>query len=413
MKRVYQIFAGTQKNLFKQISEHIGYFESLHITDIWLTPIWESPSYHAYDASDHLTIKKDIGTMEEFTDMCNLLHKHNIKVMFDLVPCHVSVEHHWFKEHPEYFMWSIEKRGVQKAYGNFDQSSENAWHWNEERQMFYYAPFSECMPALNLDNEEVRELLAYVAKYWLRHGVDCFRLDAIMHSHLHIDDSVNFFKWFKEQVPVYMVGEAWTNYNTIQKYNEAIDSCFDFPLQSNLIWSTRNLDFLGVASDLNRTSPNLMLFTSNHDMNRVGQVLEQDTDKIKLYLWLNLLFAQGQHCLYYMDEIGISGDKSGGDIYVRPEIDWNKISTQLFTTDSILREYIRAVGLIDKHKVLSEGKIIRVECQYEYSRLAVYKEYKGKRVKIKIQPSSRNLDKMYTVASFCGYDIVIVIHETV
>ena len=40
MKRVYQIFAGTQKNLFKQISEHIGYFESLHITDIWLTPIW-------------------------------------------------------------------------------------------------------------------------------------------------------------------------------------------------------------------------------------------------------------------------------------------------------------------------------------------------------------------------------------
>ena len=112
--------------------------------------------------------------------------------------------------------------------------------------------------------------------------------------------------------------------------------------------------------------------------------------------------------------IGISGNKSGGDIHVRPEIDWNKISTQLFTTDSILREYIKAVELIDKHKVLSEGKIVRVECQYEYSRLAIYKQLEdGKRVKIKIQPSSRNLDKIYTVASFCGYDIVIAIHETV
>ena len=114
-----------------------------------------------------------------------------------------------------------------------------------------------------------------------------------------------------------------------------------------------------------------------------------------------------------MDEIGIGGSKCGGDIHVRPEMDWDKISSQLFTSNSILREYIRAVDSIDKHEVLCEGKIVRVECQYEYSRLAIYKEFNGKRAKIKIQPSSRNLDKIYTVASFCGYDIVVAIHETI
>ena len=414
MKRIYQIFSGTQTNLFNQVVEHIGYFESLHITDIWFTPFWDSPSYHGYDCEDALKIKEEIGTMEEFEEMCKTLHKHGIKVMFDLVPCHVSSTHPWFKEHPEYFMWSSEKRGSQRAYGNFDQSSENAWHWNEERGMFYYAPFSEYMPSLNLDNTDVRKKLKNIAMYWLNKGVDSFRLDAIIHSHLDMNDSIRFFEWFRKEVPVYMVGEAWSDYYTIGKYSNVIDSCFDFPLQGNLVWSTRNLDFLGLAGDLKRTFSNLTLFTSNHDMDRVGEVLAQDSDKIKLYLWLNLLLAQGQHCLYYMDETGIGGSKCGGDIYVRPTMDWDRISKQLFTTDSILREYIKAVEIIDKHEVLREGKIVRVECQYEYSRLAFYKELQdGTRVKIKVQPSKKNLDKIYTVASFCGYDIVIAIHQPV
>ena len=102
------------------------------------------------------------------------------------------------------------------------------------------------------------------------------------------------------------------------------------------------------------------------------------------------------------------------DINVRPEIDWDLICKQMFTPDSILREYLRAVKLIDKYEVLSDGKIVRVECQYEYQRLAIYKELEdGTRVKIKVQPSNKNLDKAYTVASFCGYDIVIAIHQPV
>lgn len=414
MKRVYQIFSGTQKDLFKQVVDHIGYFESLHVTDIWFTPFIESPSYHNYDCTDFFKIKEEIGTMKEFEEMCEALHEHEIGVMFDLVPCHVSNQHRWFSNHPEYFIWSNEKRGTQKAYGNLDQSSENAWHWSEEHQKYYYAPFSQCMPSLNLDNEEVREMLVFIAKFWMNKGVDSFRLDAIIHSHLNMNDSVKFFEWFREQVPVYMVGEAWSDYYTIGRYSNVIDSCFDFPLQGSLIWSTRNLDFLGIAGDLNRTYSNLTLFTSNHDMDRVGEVLGHDEEKIKLYLWLNLLFAQGQHCLYYMDEVGIGGTKCIDDINVRPQIDWDLICKQMFTPDSILREYLRAVRLIDKYKVLSDGKIVRVECQYEYQRLAIYKELEdGTRVKIKVQPSNKNLDKAYTVASFCGHDIVIAMHQPV
>ena len=99
---------------------------------------------------------------------------------------------------------------------------------------------------------------------------------------------------------------------------------------------------------------------------------------------------------------------------------WDSITMETYSEQSYL-DSLEEVEIessviqitIDKHEVLCEGKIVRVECQYEYSRLAIYKEFNGKRAKIKIQPSSRNLDKIYTVASFCGYDIVVAIHETI
>ena len=78
MKRIYQVFSGTQKDLFNQVVDHIGYFESLHITDIWFTPFIESPSYHGYDCTDFFKIKEEIGTMKEFEKMCKALHEHEI-----------------------------------------------------------------------------------------------------------------------------------------------------------------------------------------------------------------------------------------------------------------------------------------------------------------------------------------------
>lgn len=420
-KSIYQIFSGTNTggDLFTQVIKNIDYFRELHIDTIWFTPFYKSNSYHSYDATDYCSIREDVGTMEEFEYMCRFLKRRGIEVMLDFVLCHTSKEHEWFKNHPEFYQWSDTQLPKENCWNMEDQASHLAesWFFDEGRNQYYYAVFGDSMPSLNLDNQDVQAEIQNLCEFWMDKGVSCFRLDAIIHSHRNLSDSVKFWSWFKGMVgsDKFVVGEAWSSYDNINAYNNAIDSCFDFNLQGNLVYSVKNLNFLGLTHDLLASDGSLTLFTGNHDQNRVASILDYDVEKIKLYLWLHLLFAQGNRCLYYMDELGIGGykDLGAGDLGVRGKWDLSELKWQSERKESILSEYVRAVELVDKWAI-NDTKIIRVETQPEYNRLAVYKQYpNGKRVKIKVQQSSRNYDKLYTVATFCGYDIVVMIYENI
>ncbi len=70
----------------------------LGIDAIWLTPVFDSPSYHGYDTVDYEAIERDYGTMTDFHHFVDEAHKRGIRVILDFVMNHTSSQHPWFIE---------------------------------------------------------------------------------------------------------------------------------------------------------------------------------------------------------------------------------------------------------------------------------------------------------------------------
>lgn len=157
----------------------------LGIGGIWLMPINPSPSYHGYDVTDYRQINPDYGTLDDFREFLNEAHKRGIKVIMDLVVNHTSKEHPWFKEaaadksssYRDWYVWA-EDSGTATS-GSSAAGSGNPWH--SVRGDHYLGIFWEGMPDLNFDNPKVRKEITATGQFWLKQGVDGFRLDAAKH----------------------------------------------------------------------------------------------------------------------------------------------------------------------------------------------------------------------------------------
>ena len=81
------------------IIEKLDYIEDMGYTAIWLNPINSSSFRDAgYDVTDFYSVAERYGTNDDYKNLCTEAHKRNIKVFFDLVPGHTSIDHPWFKE---------------------------------------------------------------------------------------------------------------------------------------------------------------------------------------------------------------------------------------------------------------------------------------------------------------------------
>ncbi|MEJ7750001.1 MAG: alpha-amylase family glycosyl hydrolase [Thermoleophilaceae bacterium] len=69
---------------------------------IWLSPIYPSPlADFGYDVSDHTAVDPVYGALEDFDRLVAGAHSRGLRVLMDLVPCHTSIEHPWFTDHPD------------------------------------------------------------------------------------------------------------------------------------------------------------------------------------------------------------------------------------------------------------------------------------------------------------------------
>ena len=371
--------------------------KSLGVQGIWLSPIFSSPSYHKYDATNYYKVDQKFGTEDDLKELIDLCHKRNVKLILDVAINHTSEQHSWFMNFKsarasgdtanKYYDYYIAVTDAEKVSGRTYQKISGSSY-------YYECNFSGSMPELDYDNNEVRAEALNIAKYYLDLGIDGFRFDAI--KYIYYGDTkttVDFWNWYMTELrkiksDIYCVGECWSGDSEILEYYGTMD-CFGFGLsqQEGVIANAAK----GVSKVSNYTgyieswqkrvaekNPNgmVMSFLSNHDMDRIAGAFVTENN-VRMAANLNLL-TPGSPFIYYGEEIGMRGSRGSAntDANRRLAMLWgdddtvknpvgssysatNQIKTtvaqQIEDEGSMYNYYCRLIALRHKYKAIARG----------------------------------------------------------
>ncbi|MCL1142621.1 alpha-glucosidase [Shewanella gaetbuli] len=170
------------------IISKLDYIASLNVDAIWISPFFKSPMKDfGYDISDYLAIDPMFGSMEDFDVLIAKAHKLNIKIIIDQVLSHTSDQHAWFEESrqsrdnpkADWYVWADPKDDGSAPNNWLAIFGGCAWEWEPRRQQYYLHNFLKSQPDLNFHCDELRQAVLDNVEFWLKKGVDGFRLDAI------------------------------------------------------------------------------------------------------------------------------------------------------------------------------------------------------------------------------------------
>ncbi|MBQ2224178.1 MAG: hypothetical protein II420_05420 [Oscillospiraceae bacterium] len=304
---------------------------SLGVEGIWLTPIFQSPSYHKYDVTDYYTIDPTFGTQEDLEDLIALCHERNVRLILDLPINHTGSKNEWFSR----FRSAHIKKDVSDPYYDFysfharGESGSGSYAQLPGTQDYYECNFSGDMPELNFDSAEARAAVVDVAKHYLDLGVDGFRFDAAKYIYFGDDDrSLSFWEWYLNELrkikpDLYTVSEVWDSDGITDVYYAA-SNCFNFTAaqSSGIIAETAQAGDVNrytayVQSYLDRIEdirPDAMIvpFVSNHDMDRAAGFLTVASGRMQMAANLYLL-GPGSPFIYYGEELGMRGSRGGAN----------------------------------------------------------------------------------------------------
>ena len=365
---------------FNGMTQKLPYLQELGVNALWLTPMFEAPSYHGYDFTEFYQVENDYGSMAEFEAFIKAADDKGMKVILDLVINHISSNHEWFQRsanneapYADYFIWRDDMpkagSGWGHAWSNNDQP-DAVWHWNETRQQYYYGAFGASQPDLNLRHPDVVAEMEKMAKFWLDKGVAGFRLDAVRFAmeggadaQADTDETIAYWQHFNQYVKsvdpeAYLVGEAWADIPVAAKYfgeGKGLDQGFDFEvgykimgllkpdasgeaqfgtMQSNQQVSKVDANVLkqNLQQRIDSTAPLDFFapFLTNHDQERVAYQLAEQDDKAKLAAAM-LFSSPGTPYIYYGEEIGLTQGGTGHDVYKRAPMQWDNSNQAGFT----------------------------------------------------------------------------------
>ena len=326
---------------FRGIAEKLPYLASLGITILYLNPISKSFSSHRYDTGDYKTPDPMLGTMEDFTALCDAAHALGMRVLLDGVYSHTGSNSLYFNRE-----------------GNFDDegayqsrlSPYFSWYsfqnWPDQYRSWWGF---ETLPTLNkLDPAFLEYLITgedSVVAHWLRAGCDGFRLDVA-------DELPNEFmaalkKRVRELRPDALVlGEVWEDasnkisYAVRRRYfvDGTLDSVMNYPFRTAILNFLRGQDsgeaLAGTVMTIAENyPPDVLLANMNllgtHDTPRILTALADDFDgsleenarrhlspqqypsaREQLMMASFLQYTlPGSPSLYYGDEAGMEGHK--------------------------------------------------------------------------------------------------------
>ena len=316
---------------------------------LWLMPIHPSPSYHGYDVTDFRDVHPDYGNLQQVDALLSAAHARGMRVYLDLVLNHTSSEHPWFRDAAAggsrrgWYRWRKDNPGWKQPW------NVNGDVWHPLGAEMYYALFWKGMPDLNYANPQVVEELTGVARFWLRRGVDGFRIDAARHivesdAGVLVDQPAThaFFKAYRKSLEavrkdVTLIAEAWADRPSVNAYfgnGDEFHQAFDFDLAQAVVWSVGGEHAGGVREQVARIQASGVpwsyeaTFLSNHDLERLASRLPS-SEAAKAALSV-LLALPGTPFIYAGDELGVLQGSGPGDEPKRTPMPWD--ATGGFTT---------------------------------------------------------------------------------
>ena len=302
----------------RKLMDWSEYLQTLGVDSILLNPIFASDN-HGYDTRDFKKIDCSLGTNEDFKEVCEDLHKHNVKIVLDGVFNHVGRGFWAFKDVQEKKWDSPYKDWFHISFDGNSCYDDGFWYegWEGHFELV----------KLNLQNPAVVDYLMECVKYWIdEFDIDGLRLD-VAYSLDH-----NFMRrlrsYTQELKPDFaLIGEVlFGDYNIIVN-DEMLHSCTNYECYKGLYSSFNCMNMFEIAHSLHRQfgsdqwciyrGKHLMTFVDNHDVTRLASIL---TNKKHIPLAYGLLMGMpGIPCLYYGSEWAEPGEKAPDNDYaLRP-----------------------------------------------------------------------------------------------
>ncbi|GLB58859.1 alpha-glycosidase [Cytobacillus sp. NCCP-133] len=350
---------------FEGVMEHLDYLQNLGITGIYFTPVFKAFSNHKYDTIDYLEIDPQFGTKESLRKMVEECHKRNIRVMLDAVFNHSGYYFPPFQD--------VLKNGEKSKFKDWFHPHSFPLKGGKYPNYETFA-FVEQMPKLNTANPEVKDYLLKVANYWIEEfNIDGWRLDVAN----EVDHQ--FWREFRQTVKsvkpdLYILGEIWHNSMPWLR-GDQFDAVMNYPFTANLLnliakKTISATEFAyNITGEIHRYPANFYEAAFNlvgsHDTPRILSECNGDKKRVKL-IYTILFTFMGSPCLYYGDEIGLSGEIDPG---CRKCMEWDEAKQ-----DRDL--FIHVQKLI---QLRQEEKLLANEGQFEFfqttGNIVAYRKY--------------------------------------
>jgi alpha-glucosidase len=341
------------------IRSRLDHLAWLGVDALWLSPIYPSPmADFGYDVSDYTGVDPVFGSLHDFDALTDEARTHGLKLLLDIVPCHTSVEHPWFREHPDWYIWADRPNNWPTAFGG------SAWQQLDGR--YYLHSFYPEQPDLDWRNPEVIAAMQDMLRFWLKRGVDGYRIDAIdrllKDPHLRDDpsasepfglplreDEARLALSHSRNAPdtgealahireacgraAFLVAEVYLPAARWQPYSDYFDAVFAFELL-HAPWEAAALR--GAIEACTSIPGQAAWVMSNHDFGRLATRFGAENARAAALLLLTL---PGPAFLYQGDEIGQGDgppgetvfDRAGRDRYRHP-MQWDASPTGGFTS---------------------------------------------------------------------------------
>ncbi len=330
------------------IIQKLDYIHGLGFETIWISPFFSSPQADTgYDISNYTDIAPEYGTTNDALQLIDEVHQRGMKIVFDMVMNHTSIEHEWFKESSsskdnpkaDWYIWRDKPNNWQSMTGG------SGWHYSEERGQYFWSSFLPFQPDLNYRNPKVKKTMFDTVRFWLGKGVDGFRLDIfnVIYKDAEFrdnpfsfklapteDDPSGFFQeakytlnqpesfeFAKELRAVcnefgdrILLGEVSGNKSIIRRFlgdktNNGLGLVFDFEMLG-FQFTAGYFHELIQRIETHFPEPFMPVYVfSNHDRRRSIHKLGDDLRKAKLLALLQLT-VRGVPCMYYGEEIGMT-----------------------------------------------------------------------------------------------------------